>query len=33
MAEFAQAAFPWICIGIAVAVAMRILTRRNKREK
>ena len=32
MAEFFQSAFPWICVGIAVAVACVILVKRNNRK-
>lgn len=28
MAAFAQSAFPWVCIGVAVAVACAIIAHR-----
>ena len=32
MVEFARAAFPWICVGISVAVACAIIARRSKKK-
>ena len=33
MAAFFEAAFPWICLGIAVAVACTILHKRSNRNQ
>ena len=33
MADFFQAAFPWICVGISVAVACVIIAKRTGKWK